>query len=104
MLEKMADFFEHRLEGYDKHMLTNIESAREFYPFTAGCLPMDAGAAVLDLGCGTGLELEYYFALNPSAAVTGIDLSEGILNTLKGIFPDKKITLIQECYFRVPLY
>ena len=32
MLEKMADFFENRLDGYDKHMLTNIESAEEFFP------------------------------------------------------------------------
>ena len=31
MLEKMADFFENRLDGYDKHMLTNIESADEFW-------------------------------------------------------------------------
>lgn len=79
----MADFFEHRPEGYDEHMLTNIESAREFYPFTAKNLPMEAGAAVLDLGCGTGLELEYYFALNPSAGITGIDLSAGMLDTLR---------------------
>ena len=26
-------------------------------------------AEVLDLGCGTGLELEYYFARNPGARV-----------------------------------
>lgn len=103
MLEQMAEFFEHRLEGYDEHMLTNIESAREFYPFTAGCLPMEADAHVLDLGCGTGLELEYYFALNPTAKITGIDLSEGMLNTLRGKFPDKELTLIQDSYFRVPL-
>ena len=30
MLEKMSDFFEARLDGYDKHMLTNIECANEF--------------------------------------------------------------------------
>ena len=34
MLEKMADFFDARLEGYEEHMLECIESAREFYPFT----------------------------------------------------------------------
>ena len=39
MLEKMSDFFENRLEGYDEHMMTEIESADEFYPFTAAQLP-----------------------------------------------------------------
>ena len=35
MLEKMSDFFETRLDVYDEHMMNNIESANEFYPFTA---------------------------------------------------------------------
>ena len=39
MLEKMSDFFEKRLDGYDEHMMTNIESADKFYPFTARKLP-----------------------------------------------------------------
>ena len=30
MLEKMSDFFEARLDGYDAHMMTAIESADEF--------------------------------------------------------------------------
>ena len=76
MLEKMADFFECRLDGYDEHMLNHIASAKEFYPFTAGLLPRNPGCRLLDLGCGTGLELEFYEAFNPSAHITGIDLSE----------------------------
>ena len=54
MLERMDVFFENRLEGYDRHMLECIEGSREFYPFTAKCLPLDAHCRVLDLGCGTG--------------------------------------------------
>lgn len=65
MLEKMNEFFDKRLDGYDEHMLTCIESAEEFYPYTANCLPKDACVEILDLGCGTGLELEHYFKLNP---------------------------------------
>ena len=105
MLEKMSDFFEARLGGYDEHMLTCIESAKEFYKFTAELLPTDANATVLDLGCGTGLELEEYYALNPTASVTGIDLSLGMLNELKRKFKDKdnKINLIHGSYFDVPL-
>ena len=44
MLEKMDAFFEARLDGYDQHMLTAIEGAGEFYPFTAQCLPRTAGS------------------------------------------------------------
>ena len=103
MLEKMSDFFEARLDGYDEHMLTNIESAEEFYPFTAKQLPTTEDCHILDLGCGTGLELGEYFALNPSAKVTGIDLSSGMLAELKRKFSDKDITLMLGSYFDLPL-
>lgn len=102
MLEKMSDFFENRLEGYDEHMLTNIESADEFYPYTANCLPKKENCTILDLGCGTGLELEEYYSLSPSAKVTGIDLSQGMLSVLKKKFADKNITLVLGSYFDVP--
>ena len=103
MLEKMAAFFEARLDGYDEHMLTNIESAAEFYPFTASLLPTAAGAEVLDLGCGTGLELEFYCKLNPTACITGIDLSAGMLEALRAKLRKQDITLIQGSYFDVSL-
>ena len=102
MLEKMGEFFDSRLDGYEEHQLTCIEATREFYPFTAGCLPLEGKANILDLGCGTGLELEFYFKLNPSAKVTGIDLAPGMLAALKEKFSDKDITLIQGSYFDVP--
>lgn len=102
MLEKMDAFFNKRLDGYDEHMLSNIESADEFYPFTAESMPQEPAAEILDLGCGTGLELEYYFALNPTARITGIDLTEGMLDVLKSKLPDRELTLIQGSYFDVP--
>ena len=103
MLEKMGAFFDARLEGYEEHQLSCIESAREFYPFTAGCLPRTADAAVLDLGCGTGLELGYYFEIVPTAKVTGIDLAPGMLAALRRKFPGKALKLIAGSYFDVPL-
>lgn len=102
MLEKMSEFFENRLEMYDEHMLTEIEGADEFYPFTANQLPKEKNAQILDLGCGTGLELEFCFSINPTAKITGIDLSKGMLEALSQKFPDKNITLICGSYFDVP--
>lgn len=103
LLEKMAAFFEARLDGYEEHMLKNIESAEEFYPFTVQQLPDGEGAAVLDLGCGTGLEMDFYFRRNPAAKITGIDLSEGMLRAFAEKYPDKVLNLICGSYFDVPL-
>lgn len=102
MLERMSDFFESRLDGYDEHMLTAIESSAEFYRFTAKCLPAQESCRILDLGCGTGLELEEYFSLNPSALVTGIDLSQGMLSALRKKFANRDIKLLLGSYFDVP--
>lgn len=79
MLEKTDDFFNRRLKGYEEHQLNVIEGARESYPYTASQLPRSRGAIILDSGCGTGLELDYYFALNPSTQVEGINLQGGYL-------------------------
>ena len=98
----MSDFFEARLDEYDEHMLTNIESADEFYPFTTKLLPTFENCHILDLGCGTGLELHEYYLLNPSAKITGVDLSQGMLAALKKKFPNKNIDLICGSYFDVP--
>lgn len=102
MLEEMSTFFENRLTDYDEHMRTTIEGASEFYKFTAEQLPLGGRCEILDLGCGTGLELEEYFSLNPSANVTGIDLSEGMLSALRLKFPDRSINLICGSYFDEP--
>ena len=102
MLEKMGEFFDARLDGYEEHQLKTIASAEEFYPFTAACLPKAPGSRILDLGCGTGLELGYYYEMVPTALVTGIDLAPGMLEALRKKFPEKALILIQGSYFDVP--
>lgn len=103
MLEKMDEFFNNRIDGYEKHQLNSIKDAKIFYPFSASCLPIKKNATILDLGCGTGLELDYYFKLNPNAKVTGIDLASGMLEVFKNKFVDKDINIINASYFDVPL-
>ena len=103
MLEKMSAFFEARLNGYDAHMLNEIDSAKEFYTLTAQNLPQEKNCHILDLGCGTGLELEFYLKYNPTAKITGIDLSQGMLEALKAKLSTYTITLIQGSYFDLPL-
>lgn len=99
----MGAFFDSRIPGYEEHQLHCIDSAGEFYPYTASLLPRAPGTRLLDLGCGTGLELGYYYELAPSAEVTGIDLAPGMLEQLRRKFPDKALTLLLGSYFDLPL-
>lgn len=102
MLEKMNEFFNKRIDGYEEHQLNVIKGAQEFYTYTATCLPMRDGAKVLDLGCGTGLELDFYFSRNPTAKITGIDIAEDMLKVLKDKFSDKELNIICGSYFDIP--
>ena len=99
-LERMDSFFNARADSYDNHMLKEM-GLSEFYDEIEGslkdCHKLDK---VLDLGCGTGLELERLFRINGKAVVTAIDLSEGMLKLLKEKFPDRQgqIELIHGSY------
>jgi tRNA (cmo5U34)-methyltransferase len=95
--ETMSDFFTSRVNGYDEHMLNEVEGCREGYRKMAELLPKQTGS-LLDLGCGTGLELDEIFRLFPSAAVTGIDLTRAMLDELKKKHPDKELILIEGNY------
>ena len=58
---------------------------------------------LLDLGCGTGLELEPIFARFPGLCVTGIDLTQEMLRRLKEKFPGKQLRLICGDYLKCEL-
>ena len=97
ILEKMSDFFDKRKVGYDEHMLCNVEGCRNGYNVLAS-LVSDSTESILDLGCGTGLELAPIFDRFPTLRVTGIDMCEGMLQLLQEKFQDKDITLINASY------
>lgn len=100
-LETMSDFFTSRTEGYDEHMLSNVEGCREGYVKMAELVPKDT-KHLLDLGCGTGLELDEIFKVLPEIAVTGIDMTQSMLDKLIEKHTSKDITLICGDYFKVP--
>ena len=101
-LEKMDDFFAARVDGYDEHMLNEVIGCREAYAEMARLVPADT-KNLLDLGCGTGLELEGIFERIPDVSVTGIDLTMEMLEKLSEKYPDKYLTLIQGDYFKEDL-
>lgn len=101
--ETMAGFFDARAEIYDYHM--NVENdLDEFYTAIAEvCIPPNPIFKLLDLGCGTGLELELLFEDYPGMQVTGIDLSQLMLIKLQQKFSDKALELITGSYLELEL-
>lgn len=97
-LEEMDAFFTARLVGYDEHMLEHWAFG---YEYLAKRIPADA-KHILDLGCGTGLELDELFKLRTDVKVTGIDLSESMMGKLKKKHAGRDITLICGSYFEEP--
>lgn len=101
-LEKMNEFFAARVEGYDEHMLENVSGCKDAYIEISKYVPSKA-SKLLDLGCGTGLQLEHIFALKPQIRVTGIDLTQEMLDRLSYKYQGKNINLICGSYFDVEL-
>ena len=65
-LEGMAAFFDARVGDYEAHMAR----WEAHYRWMTRLLP-DGARTLLDLGCGTGLELDRIFERFPDLAVTG---------------------------------
>lgn len=101
-LEKMSDFFAARADIYDEHMLNDVKGCREGYIRMAGLIP-DGTETILDLGCGTGLELAEIFKRFPEVSVVGIDITAKMLELLRQKYPGRNIKLICGDYFDVEL-
>jgi len=82
--EEMGAFFDARATGYEDHMRNNVDAFEAFYAAAIDAIPTRSSRLrVLDLGVGTGLELDRLFARYPEAQVTAMDLSEGMLSVLR---------------------
>ena len=97
-LETMSGFFDRRVDSYEDHM----RPWRAYYRWLGELIPAQA-ETLLDLGCGTGLELDEIFRLHPDIRVTGIDLAPGMLARLREKHPERKLTLTVGDYLTVPL-
>ncbi len=98
-VEGMSEFFTARVETYEAHMLEYWDKVYELF---ADLLPEDA-REILDLGCGTGLELDALFARKSDLRVVGVDLTPAMLDKLRRKPYAASLELIQGDYFAVPL-
>ena len=96
-LLKMDDFFAALAPFYDEYMLNSVEGFPESCARLVKHIPGKT-ETLLDLGCGTGLELEELFKLFPDIRVTGIDITQAMLDRLAEKYKGKKITLICASY------
>ena len=96
--EGMADFFVKRLDGYENVHLGHWGGE---YAHISDYFDEDL-KELLDIGCGTGLELEAMYRRFPALRVTGIDLSKDMLSKLAEKYQDRAIELITADYFQYP--
>lgn len=93
-IEEMGEFFTKRIGSYEEHM----SLWKGAYAFLAGQVPGNT-EKLLDLGCGTGLELEEIYKLLPGVRVTGIDLCPAMLEMLLEKWGSRGPELICGDYF-----
>jgi tRNA (cmo5U34)-methyltransferase len=107
--EEMAAFFDARAVGYDEYIREQIfpdEMFAQFYgALSASIGKSDEPRRILDLGCGTGLELEALFQRAPNALITGVDLAERMLDLLRTRYSAhmSQITLVVDSFLTMPL-
>ena len=94
-LEEMAEFFAKRLDDYEEHMSVWEKS----YRLVAEAMP-DECRKILDLGCGTGLELDLIWKKDPDLEVTGVDLCRDMLDKLLEKYPDRHFNAVCQDYFQ----
>jgi tRNA (cmo5U34)-methyltransferase len=101
--EKMGDFFNVRADGYNEHMLGIGMSGAGCadYITYGGCFPKTGEAIkILNIGCGTGLELDYIWAQAPNAHIVCVDMSRAMLDLLLKNHPGghSRLTVIEASF------
>ncbi|TEB05597.1 hypothetical protein Psch_02638 [Pelotomaculum schinkii] len=102
MPEEMKTFFNTRADIYDTQQIKNIDGGEKCYHEIAQHIPSHT-KTLLDLGCGTGLELESIFTKFPEIEVTGIDFADKMLGKLAAKYSKYSINLINSSYFTVDM-
>ncbi|MBQ8641592.1 MAG: class I SAM-dependent methyltransferase [Clostridia bacterium] len=97
-LEAMDAFFNARIVDYEEHMA----GWNAHYQWMADLLP-EGITSLLDIGCGTGLELDAIYRRFPDLTVTGIDLAGDMLAMLEKKHGNRNLRLIRDDYFLHPL-
>lgn len=95
-VELMENYFDLRILAYDEiHKQTGISWGKQIRDIVAQYI-IKNNCKILDLGCGTGLELEEIFKKCPNAEVVCVDISEEMLKKLEEKYSKYNITTIKQ--------
>ncbi len=97
----MGDFFDFVSSEYDKVHTANIDGGAEYYRAISDPVkPTDESLQILNIGCGSGLEMPHLFKNVPNSHIHCIDLSEKMLDKMEERFSDTsyKISTSVESY------
>lgn len=96
--EDMASFFDRRVDDYDL-MMRDGDGSYEMglMNITSHIVPTTEKVTILDLGCGTGAELEFVFKRVPNVHVMCVDVSEGMLQKLGQVYKNFKNNIEMIC-------
>lgn len=103
--EEMSSFFNERALGYEDHMKGTVNDFEKYYDIVSDpiCATKDR-IKVLDLGCGTGLEIKGILKKAPNVEITCIDMSDNMLSILKDRYKDyeDQINVVKASYVTLP--
>ena len=87
-IEELPGFFNSTADIWDQKF--GAEPDDPFYQAIALQIPQtDEPLNILDLGCGTGIQLEFIFKRAPNAKVTAVDRAPNMLKQLRAKFANK---------------
>ena len=101
-VESTSEFFDGTAHLWDARFGSTY---RFLHRATANQIPpTDEAITILDVGCGTGLELEYIFERAPNARITGLDQAPRMLAELHRKYADRhdQISLVQASCLEYP--
>ena len=96
-LTEMRAFFNDIALDYDKRIVNKADADLEGKQLVASFIP-EHTKSLINFGIGTGLELENIFIRFPDIEVTGLDISENMLELLKRKYTSRNLHLYCESY------
>lgn len=102
-IELMDQYFDSRVDVYDEiHQQTGISWGKQIRDIVSKYISSQK-CKILDLGCGTGLELEEILKKTPESEIVCIDLSKEMLKKLEIKYRNYNIKTINQNFFDVEL-
>ena len=93
--QRSKQAFDMQAKSYDHNQ--KGDHARKLYPFMIEEIIQVYGTKVLDMGCGTGALMSMVLDEDHGREITGIDLSEKMLEQAKQRMKDKAVLIQGDC-------